>query len=97
MDCMKVGRLIARLRREKGMTQKEIADCLNLSDRTISKWECGSGCPDISLLNELAELFSVNVEQLLAGELCPNERNEGKHAKDQILLLPGLRQCDDGQ
>lgn len=41
MDCRKVGRLIFTLRQEKGMTQKALADAMNISDRTISKWECG--------------------------------------------------------
>ena len=46
MDYNKVGRLIYDLRKEKGMTQKELAELLNLSDRTVSKWERGNGCPD---------------------------------------------------
>lgn len=45
MDCNKVGKLIADLRKERNMTQKELAEMLHLSDRTISKWECGNGCP----------------------------------------------------
>ena len=52
MDCSKVGKLIFELRKEKNMTQKELADAMNLSDRTISKWERGIGRPDISLLSE---------------------------------------------
>ena len=46
MDCMKVGKLILQLRTEKGLTQKQVADQLNISNKTISKWECGLGCPD---------------------------------------------------
>ena len=48
IDCIKAGKLILSLRKEKNMTQKEIADALNISDKTISKWERGLGCPDIS-------------------------------------------------
>ena len=53
MDCMKVGKLILQLRTEKGLTQKQVADQLNISNKTISKWECGLGCPDVSLWEEL--------------------------------------------
>ena len=53
MDCSKVGNLIYTLRTEKGMTQKALANAMNISDRTISKWERGAGCPDVSLLREL--------------------------------------------
>ena len=49
MDCSKVGNLIYTLRTEKGMTQKALANAMNISDRTISKWERGAGCPDVSL------------------------------------------------
>lgn len=88
MDCMKVGRLIARLRREKGMTQKAVADRLNLSDRTISKWERGLGCPDVSLLHDLAELFGVNIEQILTGELSQNEISGGNMRKIKFYCCP---------
>ena len=50
MDCKKIGSLIYELRKDKNMTQKQIADLMNISDKTISKWERGLGCPDISLL-----------------------------------------------
>ncbi len=69
MDCRKTGQLICRLRKEKGMTQKQLAELLMLSPKTVSKWECGSGCPDISLLPQLAELLGVGAEQLLQGRL----------------------------
>ena len=52
MDCSKVGNLIYTLRTEKGMTQKALANAMNISDRTISKWERGAGCPDVSLLRK---------------------------------------------
>ena len=68
MDCSKVGRLILSLRQERGLTQKQLAESLGLSDRTISKWERGLGLPDVSLLRELSAVFGVNIEQLLAGD-----------------------------
>lgn len=49
MDCAKVGQLILQLRREKGLTQRQLADTLGISNKTVSKWECGRGAPDVSL------------------------------------------------
>ena len=77
MDCSKVGGLIGYLRKEKNMTQKEVADRLNISDKTISKWERGRGCPDVSLLAELSNLFGVNIEKILLGDLIPNDTDGG--------------------
>nr|WP_106779359.1 helix-turn-helix domain-containing protein [Lysinibacillus timonensis] len=72
MDNRKVGELIYHLRKEKGLTQKQLADQMNISDRTISKWERGIGCPDVSLLPNLSKLLGVNIENILDGELSSN-------------------------
>jgi len=72
VDCNKVGALLSRLRKEKGMTQQQIADRLNISDKAISKWERGVGCPDVSLLGELSKILEVNIDKILAGDLKPN-------------------------
>ncbi len=77
MDCTKIGSLLYKLRKEKGMTQKEVADSMNISNKTISKWERGLGCPDISLLPELSEIFDVNIEKILQGELSINDTDGG--------------------
>ncbi len=77
MDCKKVGKLIFDLRKEKNMTQKEIAEVMNISDKTISKWERGLGCPDVSLLQELSAILGVNIEKILSGHLEPNDTNGG--------------------
>lgn len=55
MDCAKIGELIRSLRLEKGMTQRALAEKLNLSDKTIFKWECGLGCPGVALQLEPVE------------------------------------------
>ena len=88
MDCDKVGKLILRLRKEKNMTQKDLADKLNLSDRTISKWERGLGCPDVSLLNELSQILGVNIEKILVGELTPNDKAGGNMNKTKFFVCP---------
>jgi len=69
MDNEKIGQLIYTLRKEKDMTQKQLAEALYLSDRTISKWERGIGCPDITLLPHLATLLDIPIENLLTGEI----------------------------
>jgi desulfoferrodoxin (superoxide reductase-like protein)/DNA-binding XRE family transcriptional regulator len=70
------------------MTQKDLADKLNLSDRTISKWERGLGCPDVSLLNELSQILGVNIEKILVGELTPNDKAGGNMNKTKFFVCP---------
>lgn len=77
MNSAKIGQLILSLRKECKMTQKEIADKMNISDKTISKWERGMGCPDITLLGDLSHIFGVNIEQILQGELKVNNADAG--------------------
>ena len=88
MDYNKVGRLIYDLRKEKGMTQKELAELLNLSDRTVSKWERGNGCPDVSLLGELSNVLGVPVDQLLTGELEANTADGGNMKRTRFYVCP---------
>lgn len=88
MDTRKVGELIYRLRKEKELTQKQLADQLNLSDRTISKWERGHGCPDVSLLPRLSAVFGVNIENILGGDLLSNEFIGGNMKKSNYFVCP---------
>ena len=81
MDQKKTGELIKQFRTEKGLTQKQLADMINVSDKAVSKWECGNGCPDVSLLNSLAEVFGTDVQILLSGEINKNESEKGKMKK----------------
>lgn len=68
MDATKCGAFIAKLRSEIGMTQKELSEALNVSDKAISRWETGKGYPDVSSLMALSEFFSVSVNELLSGK-----------------------------
>ena len=68
MDNGKTGTLIAARRKELGMTQKELAEKLHISDRTVSKWERGAGFPDVSLLEPLAETLDLSILDLVQGE-----------------------------
>lgn len=73
MDSKKVGGFIAALRKEKEYTQAGLAEILNVSNRTISKWENGDGFPDITILPFVADALDVTVDELLAGEKMPKE------------------------
>lgn len=68
MNNQKIGNFIKILRKEKGYTQKQLADKLNITDRAISKWERGLGCPDISLLEDLSKHLDVSILEILKGE-----------------------------
>lgn len=92
MDCDKIGKLICDLRKEKNMTQKQVADLMNISDKTISKWERGLGCPDVSLLPELSQILGVNIEEILVGEIALNEVNGGNMKKLKFYVCP---QCSN--
>ena len=70
MDTL--GKRIAALRREKGMTQEELAERLGVSPQAVSNWENGQSCPDISLLPRLAAIFGVTTDLLLTGERKPH-------------------------
>ena len=83
MDNVQTGKLIAELRKKQGLTQQQLADKLNLSNKTISKWESGSGSPDISNLPVLAEALGISVDELLKGEINNSETDTySEAAKD---------------
>lgn len=88
VDCRKVGKLIFDLRKEKGMTQRQLAGAMNISDKTISKWERGLGCPDITLLHELSDILEVNIEKILLGDLEPNNMDGGNMKKLKFYMCP---------
>ena len=68
MDYDKIGKFIAASRKEKELTQNELAEKLNITDRAVSRWERGKGCPDISLLEDLSKILDVSIIELLKGE-----------------------------
>ena len=88
MDNGKVGELIRRLRKEKNMTQLQLAEQLHVSDKAVSKWERGMGSPELSLMAELSRIFAVDMENLLAGELKRNELMGGNMRKLQFYVCP---------
>ena len=70
------------------MTQRQAADRLNISDKTISKWERGLGCPDVSLLGELSGLYGVNIEKILDGNIASNARETGNLKRIRFYVCP---------
>ena len=88
MDNAKIGKLIYKLRKEQNMTQLQLAQQMNISDKTVSKWERGLGCPEVSLLPELSKLFGIDLEKLLSGQLETNARLGGDMKKLQFYSCP---------
>ena len=88
MDALSMGAMIRALRMERGMTQAELAERLHLSDKAVSKWERGAGCPDISLLPELGRTLGADVESLLAGRLDERERDGGNMKRIRFYTCP---------
>lgn len=71
IDTAKVGRAIAQLRRDAGMTQAELAERLYVTHQSVSKWETGAALPDITTLHALSRLMNVSLDDLLAGSVQP--------------------------
>ena len=81
MDQIRTGSLIRQLRTERGLTQKQLAERINVSDKAVSKWERGNGCPDVSLLTALAEVLDTDIQALLSGSIEKNESEKGDMKK----------------
>lgn len=88
MDNEKIGALIRRLRREQRLTQRGLAEQLGLSDKAVSKWERGLGCPEVSFLPRLSGIFGVDLERMLRGDLTPNELVGGNMKKLSYYVCP---------
>lgn len=81
MDLKKIGNFIASCRKEKKLTQEQLASKLNISDRAISKWERGLSLPDASIMIELCEILGINVNELLSGEKISKDNYDKKAEK----------------
>lgn len=76
MDQVKIGQFLKELRKEKNITQEALAEILNVSSRTISRWETGSNMPDITLLVELADYYEVTIPEIINGERKSETMNQ---------------------
>ena len=84
MDQIKIGRFIAERRKLQGLTQAQLAEKLNITDRAVSKWETGRSLPDAALMLALCEILGISVNELLSGEKVTMENNQEKN--EQLLL-----------
>ena len=91
MDLAKTGGLIRHLRLEKGLTQQALAEKLNLSAKTISKWETGKGCPDVGVLGSVSAVLGVDLAAMLSGELNENKTLGGNMKKTRYFVCPQCR------
>lgn len=78
MDAKKTGKIISTKRKEKGLTQIQLAEILNVSNRAVSKWENGDGFPDISLLPVISSALGITIDELLTGNAPASVNNEQK-------------------
>lgn len=88
MDCAKTGKMIADLRKEKNLTQQQIAEALGIENKTVSKWECGLGYPNLSLWPELSVILGVDMKQLMEGEITPNQPDSGNMNRLRFYVCP---------
>ena len=91
MDLTKIGNFISECRKEKGYSQVELANRLNISNKTVSKWERGNGFPDVSLLMPLCEELSVSVNELLSGEKLQEEEYQKKAEENLVEVISKSR------
>ena len=82
------GNTIKTLREKHRITQKALAEKINVSDKTISKWETNKGLPDIGIVEELAKALGVSLTELLTGDLKTNENTAGNMKKTQFYVCP---------
>jgi transcriptional regulator with XRE-family HTH domain len=87
MDQIKIGKFIAQRRKDKGYTQRQLADMLSISDKTVSKWERGNGFPEVSLLLPLCEKLEISVNELLEGEIISDDDYKRRAEENMVNLV----------
>ena len=87
MDQIKIGRFIRELRLERGMKQREIADQLGIADKTVSKWECGNGLPEVALMLPLCAILGISVNELLSGERLEDDKYRDRAEENIINMM----------
>lgn len=94
MDQIKIGKFIAERRRENNLTQAQLAEMLNITDRAVSKWENGKSMPDSSIMLNLCDILKINVNDLLCGEVVTME-NYNKELENNLLdMIKQKEQAD---
>ncbi|MBR0366048.1 MAG: helix-turn-helix domain-containing protein [Clostridia bacterium] len=88
MDQYVTGAVIKELRKKNKLTQAELADILNVSDKTVSKWETAKGYPDISLLKPIAKAFGISITELLSGSAINNMNVSSNMMRSKLYVCP---------
>lgn len=96
MDQIKIGTFISKKRKEQKLTQSELADKLNITDRAISKWENGVCLPDASIMHELCDILEITINDLFSGEIVDMKDNE-KKLEENLLEITKLKEEKDRQ
>ncbi|MBR5272615.1 MAG: helix-turn-helix domain-containing protein [Clostridia bacterium] len=94
MDQIKIGKFIAERRKSVNLTQMQLAEKLSITDRAVSKWETGKSLPDSSIMLELCEILSINVNDLLSGEVVTME-NYNKEAENKLIEMVKQKEMTD--
>jgi transcriptional regulator with XRE-family HTH domain len=94
MDVAKIGRFIQEKRKAKNLTQSELARLLFITDRAVSKWECGRSLPDSSIMLELCKVLGISVNELLLGEEIPMEKSSNQTEEVLIQIMKDKEASD---
>ena len=94
MDQIKIGRFIADRRKQVGLTQAQLAEKLNITDRAVSKWETGKTMPDSSIMLELCGILGISVNDLLSGEVVTMENNQQEMQKILLSMVKEKEEAD---
>lgn len=88
MNPEKTGLIIKNARIKKGLTQKQLADAISVTDKAVCKWETGRGCPDITLLSQLSRILEIDIQSILRGELVKNKSIAGNMNRIKFYRCP---------
>lgn len=91
MDQVKIGKFISSLRKEKGYTQEQLAEKLNISNKSISRWENGNTMPDLSLIPKLCEILGISINELLSGERIESDEYQKRFEENIIINMDLLK------
>ena len=94
MDLKETGKFIQSLRKEKGLTQSALALKLGVSEKTISKWECGKGFPDTSLMLPLCNVLGISANELLSAKRIKDEKEYKESAEENLVTLKALQETN---
>ena len=91
MDQVKIGKFIAQCRKDRGMTQMQLAEKLGITDRAVSKWETGKSMPDVAIITDLCRELGISLNDLLSGEIVSSEQYSQK-LEVQLLDMMGQKE-----